>query len=130
MTQPALITVEVPLSEVVRKQSLGKAIEYCAELAGYTYDKELERALEKAGVKVDATQLTRWKQGGEGIKWDKFCGLMDVCGNDAPLLWMNHARGYDIGSIRRRETETEKENRLLREEVAALRRVLQGRATP
>lgn len=126
MTQPALITVEVPLSEVVRKQSLGKAIEYCAELAGYTYDKELERALEKAGVKVDATQLTRWKQGGEGIKWDKFCGVMDVCGNDAPLLWMNYARGYDITSLRRRETETEKENRLLREENAALRRVLQG----
>ena len=128
MTQPALITVDVPITEVIRKPSLGKAIEYCAELAGYAYDKELEAALNKAGVKVDATQLTRWKQGGEGIKWEKFCGLMDVCGNDAPLLWMANARGYDLATIRRRETETERENRQLREENAALRRVLQGGA--
>jgi hypothetical protein len=127
MTQPALISVEVPIGEVMRKPSLGKAIEYCAELAGYAYDKSLEAALKKNGVTVDNTQLTRWRQGVEGIKWDKFCGLMDVCGNDAPLLWMNYDRGWDISSMRRRETETEKENRLLREENAALRRVLQGR---
>jgi hypothetical protein len=126
MTQPALITVDVPVSEVMRKPTLGRAIEYCAELAGYSYDKELEHALAKAGVKVDNTQLTRWKQGGEGIKWDKFCAVMDVCGNDAPLYWMNHARGYDIHSLRRRESETERENRLLREEYGALRRVLSG----
>lgn len=126
MTQPALISVEVPLSEVVRKPSLGKAIEYCAELAGYAYDKSLEDALKRAGVSVDNTQLTRWRQGGEGIKWEKFSGLMDVCGNDAPLMWMNHARGWDVGSMRRRETEIQRENRLLREENEALRRVLTG----
>lgn len=121
MNQPTLLSVEVPLSEVIRKPSLGKAIEYCAELAGYGYDKELEAALAKNGVKVDATQLTRWKQGGEGIKWDKFSGLMDVCGNDAPLFWMLHARGYDLHSLRKLETETEKALRLAREEVEALR---------
>ena len=126
MTQPTLISVEVPLAEVVRKPTLGRAIEYCAELAGYSYDKELEKALAVHGVKVDATQLTRWKQGGEGIKWDRFCALMDVCGNDAPLLWMAHARGYELSSLHKRESETERENRLLREENAALRRVLTG----
>jgi hypothetical protein len=109
---------------VVRKSTLGRAIEYCAELAGYSYDKELETALQKHGVKVDATQLTRWKQGAEGIKWERFCALMDVCGNDAPLLWMLHARGYDLHSIRRQETPVERENRLLREENKALRRAL------
>lgn len=126
MTQPTILSVEVPLSEVVRKPTLGKAIEYCAELAGYSYDKELERALEQSGVKVDNTQLTRWRQGAEGIKWEKFTGLMDVCGNDAPLLWMLHARGYDISTVRRVESSVERENRLLREENAALRRVLKG----
>lgn len=128
MNQPTLLSVEVPLSEVVRKGSLGKAIEYCAELAGYSYDKELEKELAKRGVKVDNTQLTRWKQGGEGIKWEKFCGLMDVCGNDAPLMWMNYARGWDLSSMRRRETETERRLRLALEENAALRRVLKGEA--
>jgi hypothetical protein len=124
-----LLTVEVPISEVMRKPSLGKAIEYCAELAGYSYDKELEKALSDRGVKVDATQLTRWKQGAEGIKWEKFCGVMDVCGNDAPLLWMLHARGYDISNLHKRETETEKQLRAAREEIAALRRVLGATAT-
>lgn len=124
MTQQTLIHVDVPIAEVLRKPSLGKAIEYCAELAGYAYDKTLEEALKKAGCSVDNTQLTRWKQGGEGIKWEKFASLMDVCGNDAPLLWMLSQRGYDLHSLRRLETETERENRLLREEVQALRRVL------
>lgn len=126
MTQPTLIAVEVPVSEIVRKPTLGRAIEYCAELAGYSYDKELEKALNDHGVKVDATQLTRWKQGGEGIKWEKFAGLMDVCGNDAPLLWMAHSRGWDVHSLRRRETETERRLRLALEENAALKRVLLG----
>jgi len=129
MTQPTLLSIEVPISEVVRKPTLGRAIEYCAELAGYSYDKELEAALAKSGVKVDATQLTRWKQGAEGIKWDKFAALMDACGNDAPLLWMNHARGYDLAAMRKRESELERELRTAREENAALRRVLmQGAA--
>lgn len=128
MNQPTLLSVEVPLSEVVRKPTLGRAIEYCAELAGYSYDKELETALKKHGVAVDNTQLTRWKQGGEGIKWEKFCGLMDVCGNDAPLLWMNHARGWDLNAMRRRESELERELRMAREENLALRRVLAGSA--
>lgn len=126
MTQPTLLTVEVPLAEISRKPTLGKAIEYCAELAGYAYDKELERALLQHGAKVDCTQLTRWKQGAEGVKWEKLAAVMDACGNDAPLLWMLHARGYDLHSLRKRESELEVELRLAREENAALRRVLQG----
>lgn len=130
MTQPTLLSIEVPLSEVMRKPSLGKAIEYCAELAGYSYDKELERALNTRGVKVDNTQLTRWKQGAEGVKWEKFAGLMDVCGNDAPLLWMVHARGWDIHAMRRRESELQRELRLAREENRALRRALIAQGEP
>lgn len=126
VTQPTLIRPEVHVDEIVRKTSLGKAIEHCAELAGYAYDKQLEDALRKAGSKVDKTQLTRWQQGSEGIKWERLCSVMDVCGNDVPVLWMLNARGYDLHSVRRRETETERENRLLREENAALKRVLLG----
>jgi hypothetical protein len=128
VSQVALLQVEVPVGEVVRKPNLGKAIEYCAELAGYSYDKELQHALERSGVHVDCSQLTRWKQGAEGIKWERLSSLMDVCGNDAPLLWMAHARGWDVGRMVRYESEVERENRMLREENAALRRVLQGSA--
>ena len=34
------------------------------------------------------------------------------------LLRYLHARGYDLSSLRRRETDIERENRLLREELA------------
>lgn len=118
-TSLPLQNIVVPAAEVARKQSLGAAIDMCAELAGFSLDKELQHALH-----VDKGQFSRWQSGQEGIKWDRFCALMDVCGNDAPLLWMLHDRGYDLGSIRKRETEVERENRELREEVAALRRVL------
>ncbi|MNV55896.1 hypothetical protein D3C71_1481470 [compost metagenome] len=45
---------------------------------------------------------------------------MDFCGNDAPLLWMNLDRGYDLSSIRRRETELERQLRVAQEQVVQL----------
>jgi len=44
--------------------------------------------------------------------------VMDKCGNDAPLLWMLHDRGYDITSLRRRESELEQQLREAREQLA------------
>lgn len=117
------IANELRPEEVARKQSLGAAIELCAEVGGYTLDKTLQ-----AELGVDKAQFSRWQSGTEGVTWPKFAKLMDLCGNDAPVLWMLHQRGYDLASVRRRETTTERENRMLREENAALRRVLQGRS--
>lgn len=113
------IPVQVRPEEVMRKQSLGGAIELCAELGGFALDKTLQQEL-----KVDKAQFSRWQSGTEGVQWGKFVELMDRCGNDAPVLWMVHQRGYDLNSLRRRESATERENRMLREEVQALRRVL------
>lgn len=118
MNQLAL-PVEIRPEEVMRKQSLGSAIELCAEVGGYALDKALQQELG-----VDKAQFSRWQSGTEGVQWSKFAALMDKCGNDAPVLWMLHQRGYDLYSVRRRESETERENRQLREENAALRRVL------
>lgn len=124
--QPTLISMPVPVEEIMRKATLGKALEYCAELAGYGYDKQLEHAMDRRGVPVDKTQLSRWQTGAEGIKWEKLSGLMDVCGNDAPVLWMLHRRSYDLHSLRKTESDTEKQLRLAREENDALRRLLMG----
>jgi transcriptional regulator with XRE-family HTH domain len=121
MSNQLSLPVPVPVDEVARKRSLGDAIDLCAELAGLTLDKQL------AGrMGVDKGQFSRWGNGEEGIKWPKFAALMDFCGNDAPVLWMAHQRGWDLHSFRRLETETERECRRLREENAALRRVLVG----
>lgn len=119
------IPVEVRPEEVARKSTLGHAMELCAELAGFSLDKELQHK-----IGVDKAQFSRWLSGTEGIVWPKFTKLMDECGNDAPLLWMLHQRGYDLHSIRKRESETEKQLRQAREENAALRRLMLGGAAP
>jgi len=117
------ISLPTPLhpDEVMRESTLGGAIALCAKVGGHEFDKTLQMELG-----VDKAQFSRWQSGAEGIVWPKLIRLMDTCGNDAPLLWMLHDRGYDLHSIRRKETQVERENRLLREENAALRRVLTG----
>lgn len=112
--------VELSHTEVIRKRSLGAAIELCIE-AGAKDLKDLQ-----VDLKLDKAQLSRWSSGGEGVVWPKFAALMDYCGNDAPMLWMLHQRGYDLDTVRKLETETQRENRMLKEENAALKRVLQG----
>jgi len=114
---------DVRPAEVARKQSLGGAIELCAELGGYALDKALQQELG-----VDKAQFSRWQAGTEGVLWPKFQALMDTCGNDVPVLWMLHQRGWDLNSLRKRESETERALREARDEIAALRRVI-GRAS-
>lgn len=103
---------EVSPQEVAREQTLGGAINLCAKAAGLT-PKEVQD-----GLKADRAQFSRWTDDKEGILWPRLVALMDLCGNDAPLFWMLHTRGYDLSSLRRLETETERENRLLREQLA------------
>lgn len=110
---------EVTAIEVTREASLGGAINLCARAAGMT-PKQVQDAL-----KADRSQFSRWTDDKEGILWAKLEALMDACGNDAPILWMLMRRGYDLSSLRRVETELERQNRELREENKALRRVMQ-----
>jgi hypothetical protein len=107
----------VTAQEIAREKTLGGAISLCAKAAGYE-PKEVMDALRVDGKPLDKAQWSRWESGQEGVVWPKFTALMDFCGNDAPLLWMLHARGYDLASLRRQETETERENRELREQLA------------
>lgn len=116
ITQISLPVPAVRPDEVARKQSLGGAIELCAELAGYALDKSLQQVLG-----VDKAQFSRWHSGQEGIMWPKLDKLMDVCGNDAPVLWMMGRRGYDLHSVRRLESQTERALRVAQEELEAER---------
>lgn len=105
---------EVMPNEIAREKSLGGAIGLCAKAAG------LEPKQVQDALKTDKAQFSRWTDDKEGIVWSKFVALMDLCGNDAPLLWMLAHRGYDLSSLRKSETETEKENRLLKERLASM----------
>lgn len=117
------LSVDVAPQEIAREKTLGSAIGLCIKAAGLE-PKQAMDALRVDGKPMDKAQWSRWESGQEGVMWPKLVALMDACGNDAPLLWMLHARGYDLHSVRRIESEVERQNRLLREENAALRRVL------
>lgn len=124
-TQLSLSTLVRP-EEIERKRSLGGAIELCAEVADLSLEKTARSEFAKRGLVVDKAQFSRWKDGSEGIMWSKLCQLMDICGNDAPLLWMNYDRGYDLHAMRKRETELERQVRELQEENTALKRALRA----
>lgn len=100
----------VDFDAIRRKKTLGAAIEACAEFAGFELDKTLSTELH-----VDKAQFSRWHNGSEGIVWPKFTALMDTCGNDAPVLWMMHQRGWELESFRKTESTTERELRLEKE---------------
>lgn len=94
--------------------TLGGSISLCAKAGGFA-PKEVQD-----GLKTDKAQFSRWTDDKEGITWAKLSTLMDFCGNDAPLLWMLQQRGYDLASLRRQESETERELRIAKERIAQL----------
>ena len=108
------IPVEITPQEVAREPSLGGAISLCAKAAGLT-PKEVQDAL-----KADRAQFSRWTDDKEGITWSKLAALMDTCVNNAPLFWMLNARGFDLSSLRRKESETEQALRLANERIEKL----------
>ena len=101
--------------DIENRKSLRAAIDLCLDAGGILSHTEI-----CARLNIDKGQFSRWQSGQEGIKWEKFAALMDVCGNDAPLLWMMHQRGYDLHSLRKRETETERRLRMAEERIAQL----------
>lgn len=110
MTTQFRIPIVVPPDEIARKKSLGAALEYCAELGGFVLDKQLAE-----DCRFDKGQFSRWLSGTEGIVWPKFELYMKRCGNHAPVLWMLYQCGFDLHSLRVRETETERALRAERE---------------
>lgn len=133
-TQRAIAMRMPSIDEISSKLSWASSIELCAECAGFDLDKQ---ASSIAGM--DKARWSRIKAGQEGIKPDQLLGFMDSCGNDAPLLWLLSQRGYDLHSIRKCETETEKLLRTTSEELVrernerrvledALRRIVTGAA--
>lgn len=114
------LPVDVSHAELVRKPTLGAAVKLCYEAAGLE-PKEVLHA-----IRMDKAQLSRWENGQEGVCWPKLAALMDTCGNDAPVLWQLHQRGYDLSSLRRQESELERRLRLAEEERDALKRLLLG----
>lgn len=71
---------------------------------------------------IDASTLAKIKQGTARPSDEQIHLLMDCTGSEAWLIYHNLRRGYDPRTLRRLETDVERENRELREQVAELER--------
>ena len=103
------------LAELVREArlcaSLGAAIARCAQLAGLDLEKQaIPHGMDKA-------RYSRIVGGREGILWPQIEAFCAHCGNDLPVVWMVHVRGWDALTLRRQETESEREIRELKNQL-------------
>lgn len=103
---------------IARQPSLTRALVLCQTLSGH----EDKRFVGSHGVCQSAAQFSRIMVNGQHhFPQDKLNLFMDLAGNEAPLMWLAYSRGYDLTTMRLRESETQRELRETREALAAER---------
>ena len=107
---------------IARQPSMTKALQLCQTLSGLD-DKSFIGA---GGVVKDAAQWSRIMSSGQhNFPQDQLNRFMDQAGNEAPMLWLLHSRGYDLGYLRKRESEYERQLREANERNAELMKRLE-----
>lgn len=117
----AHLPMAVQVARARECRTFGMAMVAAATAAHLDFDKQVSSALG-----IDKAQLSRWHSNSEGIREQRFYQLQHLCGNWIPLLYLVESAGFDPLSLRQRETELERENRELREQLTAARRLLIG----
>jgi hypothetical protein len=117
---------DVAVDLVMRQPSFSKAIALCVQLSGLA-EKEVYMALE-----VDAGHWSRIMKGDGHFPVDKMNSLMEMCGNQAPLIWLAHSNGFGLVLLKS-ELERQLEQMTMalqkeRDRSQLLAEVLQGRA--
>lgn len=102
------------------------ALNLCAQLSGLD-DNEIALALE-----IQPAQWSRIRHGDAHMPANKWGDLMDLCGNEAPLLWLARNRGYGLVLLKseaeRQRDEAQAELQAKERENALLRDLLLRRA--
>jgi hypothetical protein len=116
LPMPRVVT-PVDSALIAKQQSMTKALQLCQTLSG----KDDAQFYGSGGIVKDQAQWSRiMGPSNHNFPHDKLNLFMDIAGNEAPLLWLLHSRGYDLHSLRRLESETERELRITRERLAAV----------
>ena len=119
-------SMTVPLELVIKQPSLSGAIALCVQLSGLE-EKEVYLSLE-----IDAGHWTRIMKGDAHFPVNKLNALMDLCGNEAPLLWLANSRGKGLVLLKteaeRRAEEAEIRARKAEEKLAWAMEMINGRS--
>ena len=81
---------DVPLNLIAKKTTMMGAINLCVQLSGLE-EKEVYLTLG-----IDAGHWTRIMKGDAHFPVNKLNQLMDLTGNNAPLIWAANARGFGL----------------------------------
>lgn len=74
---------------------------------------------------IDASHWTRITKGAASPPADeRFTRYLDIVHNEIPLIWFAESRGYDWSTIRKHQSDLEKENARLKTELADRDRAL------
>lgn len=118
--------MDIPLELVLKQSTLSGAIALCVQLSGLD-DKEVYLSLG-----IDAGHWTRIMKGDAHFPVNKLNDLCTMCGNEAPLQWWAHSRGYGLVMLRseaeRRAEDAEKRAKEMEQQIRFLTQILQGKA--
>lgn len=112
---------EVPVSTIMRRPTLLRAIHLAQEVSGLE-DKQVYGELD-----IDASHWTRIKNGTASLPLDEtFTRFLDVVHNEIPLIWLAETRGYDSTKLKfcKHRSATERRLEEVERENADLRRLL------
>jgi hypothetical protein len=103
---------------IVQQTDMTSALNLCQSISGKA-DKTFACP---GGIVESAAQWSRilGEAKSHNFPHDKLNLFMDLAGNEAPMLWLLHSRGYDLRSLRKKETETEQALREAKEQIAQL----------
>lgn len=119
---------EVSLQSIARKRTLLDAVNYCIEVSGLD-DKNIAISLG-----IDAGHFSNIRKGKAACNFPitKLDDLMNLCGNEIPLLWQAMKRGKGLvmleGEAERLLRVQREENERLRHENKLLREIAVGKA--
>jgi plasmid maintenance system antidote protein VapI len=99
----------VVLATLAVKPTMTHAIRHCFENPG------LDASQAASLMGIQEAQFSRIMSGTAHFPTNRYGELMDVMGNEAPLMWLANSRGYEL---RRIQTDVEQENERLRAELA------------
>ncbi|MEJ7746319.1 MAG: hypothetical protein WKF61_06130 [Luteimonas sp.] len=106
--------VEIVLADVMRQETWGAALTYCASKSG-KQDKAVA-----ADIGIQDAVWSRCKTGQNALSGEQLVRLMEACGNKAPLYWLLMKLGDDPRSLRPLESETERALREANERISLL----------
>lgn len=114
--RPAMHTIDPAL--VMKQPTFTKSLHLCQMLSG----KDDAQFYGPGGIVEAQAQWSRimGQSGSAFFPQDKLNLFMDLAENEAPLLWLLHSRGYDLNSLRRKETEIERRLREAHERIDLL----------